>query len=68
MTVHLTFMVLATFTLQNPLPLCGSLALFTLHFFLLVQKETKQRKKMPEMKTTAFFGKMPLASRSQKKL
>jgi hypothetical protein len=40
----------------------------SVHFFLLVQKETNQRKKTPEMKTSAFFGKMPLASRAQKML
>ena len=38
------------------------------HFFLFVQKETNQRKRAPEMITSAFFGKMPLASRSQKRL
>jgi putative ABC transport system permease protein len=29
------------------------------HFFLFVQKETNQRKRAPEMITSAFFGKMP---------
>ena len=38
------------------------------HFFLFVQKETNQRKRAPEMITSAFFGKMPQASRSQKSL
>ena len=42
--------------------------LFYVHFFLFVQKETNQRKRAPEMITSAFFGKMPLASRSQKRL
>jgi hypothetical protein len=44
------------------------LALSGLRFFLFVQKETNQRKMAPEKITSAFFGKMPLASRSQKRL
>ncbi len=32
---------------------------YNVHFFLFVQKETNQRKRAPEMITSAFFGKMP---------
>jgi len=38
----------------------GHLLFFiNVHFFLFVQKETNQRKRAPEMITSAFFGKMP---------
>jgi hypothetical protein len=46
----------------------GHLLFFDVHFILFVQKETNQRKRAPEMITSAFFGKMPLAPRSQKRL
>jgi hypothetical protein len=46
----------------------GHLLFLYVHFFLFVQKETNQRKRAPEMITSAFFGKMPMASRSQKRL
>jgi hypothetical protein len=41
---------------------------FYVLFFLFVQKEKNQRKRAPEMITSTFFGKMPYASRSQKRL
>jgi hypothetical protein len=37
----------------------GQLLFLSVHFFLFVQKETNQRKRAPEMITSAFFGKMP---------